>query len=134
MRSKKDKNINYINQCWGLLGYLVLRQHPGQRKGICNSQTLQPQCSLSGVQALDLTKINQIQDVSDKIFGAHISVFFSETTFHNNISNQLYCQEQFFLFLALLPLSFYSPLTPCPPLFYCSFSSFALFLCFFKSA
>lgn len=102
-----DKNINYIKQDLGFLGHLGLRQEPGQRKAICNSQTLQPQGSLSGVQALDMMKVNQIRDISDKTFGAHISVFFNETTFHNNISDQLYCQEQFFL--PLLSLCFYSP-------------------------
>lgn len=127
-----DKNINYIKQCFGLFGHLALGQQPGQRKAICSSQILQPQGSLSGVQALDLMKVNQIQDVSDKTLGAHISVFFNETTFHNNISDQLYCQEQFLLFLPLIPLCFYSPWTPRPPLFYCSSSSLSFFLCFFN--
>lgn len=103
-----DKNINYNKQCLGLLGHLALGQPAGQGKAICSSQTLQPQGSLSGVQALDLMKVNQIQDVSDKTFGGHISVFFNETTFHNNISDQPYCQEQFFLFLPLLPLCFFT--------------------------
>lgn len=127
-----DKNINYNKQCLGLLGHLALGQPAGQGKAICSSQTLQPQGSLSGVQALDLMKVNQIRDVSDKTFGGHISVFFNETTFHNNISDQPYCQEQFFLFLPLLPLCFYSPWTPCPPLFYCSSFSLPFFLCFFN--
>lgn len=66
------------------------------------------------------------------LISANISVFFNEATFHNNVSDRLYCQEQFFLFLPLLPLCFYSPWTPCPPLFYCYSSNLPFFLCFFN--
>lgn len=124
-----DKNINYIKQCLGLFGHLARGQQPGQGKAIYSSQTLQPQGSLSEVQALDLMKVNQIQDVSDKTFGAHISMFFNETTFHNNISDQLYCQEQFFLFLPLLLLCF--TLLELPALLY-FIAPLPFFLCFFN--
>lgn len=81
-------------------------------EGNLQFQSLQPQGSLSGVQALDLMRVNQIWDVSDKKIGAYISVLFNEATFHNSVSDKLYCQEQFFLFIPFLPPCFYSSWIP----------------------
>lgn len=66
----------YVKQCLGLLRHLAFGQQPGWGKAICSSQSVQPQGSLSGVQALDLMKFNQIWDVSTQnIWSLYSSAF-----------------------------------------------------------
>lgn len=92
---------------WDSLGTWLLGSKQTEKKAICSSQTLQPQGSLSGVQALDLMEVIQIQDVSDITY----QCFSMKLLFI--IMDQMNCiAKSNSFFLPLLPLCFYSPCAP----------------------
>lgn len=124
--SRKRTRILIISiSVWDSLSTWLLDSKQAERKAICSSQTLQPQGSPSEVQALDLMKVIQIQDVTDKTYQRFsMKLLFIIMYQMNCIAKS--SSFSFFVFPLLFTLS------SCPPLFYCSSSSLLFFLCYFN--